>query len=202
MDFIIQNWVSILIIAIVVMWVVSIYNKLVSYKTQYQNGFEQISVQLKRRLDLIGNLVDAAKKYMEHEKETLMAVTQARSGLLNATQAAEKNPGDINVMATLATSQVALDGAMGGFNMKMEDYPDLKASENMMQLSEEMTTTENRIASARQGYNDLVQKFNEYKKSFPAVILAGMFGFGDDANNLEFSESIEQLNDAPKNLFG
>ena len=202
MDFIIQNWVSILIIAIVVMWVVSIYNKLVSYKTQYQNGFEQISVQLKRRLDLIGNLVDAAKKYMEHEKETLMAVTQARSGLLNATQAAEKNPGDINVMATLATSQVALDSAMGGFNMKMEDYPDLKASENMMQLSEEMTTTENRIAAARQGYNDLVQKFNEYKKSFPTVILAGMFGFGDDANNLEFSESIEQLNDAPKNLFG
>lgn len=202
MDFIMQNWMAILIIAIVVMWVVSIYNKLVSYKTQYQNGFEQISVQLKRRLDLIGNLVDAAKKYMEHEKETLMAVTQARSGLLNATQAAEKNPGDINVMATLATSQVALDGAMGGFNMKMEDYPDLKASENMMQLSEEMTTTENRIASARQGYNDLVQKFNEYKKSFPAVILAGMFGFGDDANNLEFSESIEQLNDAPKNLFG
>ena len=202
MDFIMQNWVTILIIAIVVMWVVSIYNKLVSYKTQYQNGFEQISVQLKRRLDLIGNLVDAAKKYMEHEKETLMAVTQARSGLLNATQAAEKNPGDINVMATLATSQVALDSAMGGFNMKMEDYPDLKASENMMQLSEEMTTTENRIASARQGYNDLVQKFNEYKKSFPTVILAGMFGFGDDANNLEFSESIEQLNDAPKNLFG
>lgn len=202
MDFIIQNWVSILIIAIVVMWVVSIYNKLVSYKTQYQNGFEQISVQLKRRLDLIGNLVDAAKKYMEHEKETLMAVTQARSGLLNATQAAEKNPGDINVMTTLATSQVALDSAMGGFNMKMEDYPDLKASENMMQLSEEMTTTENRIAAARQGYNDLVQKFNEYKKSFPTVILAGMFGFGDDANNLEFSESIEQLNDAPKNLFG
>ena len=202
MDFIIQNWVTILIIAIVIMWVVSIYNKLVSYKTQYQNGFEQISVQLKRRLDLIGNLVDAAKKYMEHEKETLMAVTQARSGLLNATQAAEKNPGDINVMATLSTSQVALDSAMGGFNMKMEDYPDLKASENMMQLSEEMTTTENRIAAARQGYNDLVQKFNEYKKSFPTVILAGMFGFGDDANNLEFSESIEQLNDAPKNLFG
>lgn len=202
MDFIMQNWVTILIIAIVVIWVVSIYNKLVSYKTQYQNGFEQISVQLKRRLDLIGNLVDAAKKYMEHEKETLMAVTQARSGLLNATQAAEKNPGDMNVMATLATSQVALDSAMGGFNMKMEDYPDLKASENMMQLSEEMTTTENRIAAARQGYNDLVQKFNEYKKSFPTVILASMFGFGDDANNLEFSESIEQLNDAPKNLFG
>jgi LemA protein len=202
MDFILQNWLTILIVAIVVMWAIGIYNKLVSYKTQYQNGFEQISVQLKRRLDLIGNLVDAAKKYMEHEKETLMAVTQARSGLLNATQAAEKNPGDVNAMATLATSQVTLDSAMGGFNLKMEDYPDLKASENMQQLSEEITTTENRIAAARQGYNDLVQKFNEYKKSFPTVMLAGMFGFGDNAKNLEFSESVEQLNEAPKNLFG
>jgi LemA protein len=201
MEFIQVNWVSLLIVAIAVIWVVSIYNKLVSYKTQYQNGFEQISVQLKRRLDLIGNLVDAAKKYMEHEKETLMAVTQARSGLMSATQAAEKNPGDAGTMATLAASQVALDGAMGGFNMKMEDYPDLKASENMQQLSEEMTTTENRIAAARQGYNDLVQKFNEYKKSFPNVIFAGIFGYGSDAKNLEFSESIEQLNEAPKNLF-
>jgi LemA protein len=147
MEFITQNWLIIAILAITVIWVVKIYNNLVSYKTQYQNGFEQISVQLKRRLDLIGNLVDAAKKYMEHEKETLMAVTQARSGLLQATQAAENNPGDANVMATLASSQATLEGAMGGFNLKMEDYPELKASENMMQLSEEMTTTENRIAS-------------------------------------------------------
>ena len=160
MDFITQNWLIITIAVIVVIWVVKIYNNLVSYKTQYQNGFEQISVQLKRRLDLIGNLVDVAKKYMKHEKETLMAVTQARSGLLQATQVAENNLGDANVMANLTTSQVALESAMGGFNLKMEDYPDLKASENMMQLSEEMTTTENRIASARQGYNDLVQKFN------------------------------------------
>ncbi len=201
MDFIVQNWLIIAIITMVVIWVVKIYNNLVSYKTQYQNGFEQISVQLKRRLDLIGNLVDAAKKYMEHEKETLMAVTQARSGLLQATQAAENNSGDANVMANLASSQVALEGAMGGFNLKMEDYPELKASENMMQLSEEMATTENRIASARQGYNDLVQKFNEYKKSFPNVILAGLFGFSADAQNLEFNESLEQLNEAPKDLF-
>jgi LemA protein len=100
-------------------------------------------------------------------------------------------------MATLAASQVALDNAIGGFNMKMEDYPDLKASENMMQLSEEMTTTENRIAAARQGYNDLVQKFNEYKKIFPNVIFAGMFGFGADAQNLEFSESLDELNAKP-----
>jgi len=201
MDFLIQNWLLITIVVIAIIWVVKIYNNLVSYKTQYQNGFEQISVQLKRRLDLIGNLVDVAKKYMEHEKETLTAVTQARSGLLQATQAAENNPGDANVMANLATSQVALESAMGGFNLKMEDYPDLKASENMMQLSEEITTTENRIASARQGYNDLVQKFNEYKKSFPNVVFAGLFGFDVDAQNLEFSESLEQLNEAPKDLF-
>ncbi|BAS67977.1 LemA family protein [Bathymodiolus septemdierum thioautotrophic gill symbiont] len=201
MEFITQNWLAIAIIVVAVIWVVKIYNNLVSYKTQYQNGFEQISVQLKRRLDLIGNLVDAAKKYMEHEKETLMAVTQARSGLLQATQAAEGNPGDTGVMANLATSQVAMESAMGGFNLKMEDYPELKASDNMMQLSEEMTSTENRIAAARQGYNDLVQKFNEYKKSFPNVVFAGLFGFGNDAQNLEFSENIEQLNEAPKDLF-
>jgi LemA protein len=200
-DFLIQNWLLIAIIGILIIWIVKIYNNLVSYKTQYQNGFEQISVQLKRRLDLIGNLVDAAKKYMAHEKETLMAVTQARSGLLQATQAAENNPTNANTMATLASSQMALEGAMGGFNLKMEDYPELKASENMMQLAEELTSTENRIASARQGYNDLVQKFNEYKKSFPNVIFAGMFGFGADAQNLEFNENIQQLNEVPKDLF-
>jgi LemA protein len=200
-DFLIQNWLLIAIIGILIIWIVKIYNNLVSYKTQYQNGFEQISVQLKRRLDLIGNLVDAAKKYMAHEKETLMAVTQARSGLLQATQAAENNPTNANTMATLASSQMALEGAMGGFNLKMEDYPELKASENMMQLAEELTSTENRIASARQGYNDLVQKFNEYKKSFPNVIFAGMFGFGANAQNLEFNENIQQLNEAPKDLF-
>ncbi|CAB9539737.1 LemA protein [uncultured Gammaproteobacteria bacterium] len=201
MDFLIQNWLLIAIIGVLIIWIVKIYNNLVSYKTQYQNGFEQISVQLKRRLDLIGNLVDAAKKYMAHEKETLMAVTQARSGLLQATQAAENNPTNANTMATLASSQMALEGAMGGFNLKMEDYPELKASENMMQLAEELTSTENRIASARQGYNDLVQKFNEYKKSFPNVIFAGMFGFGANAQNLEFNENIQQLNEAPKDLF-
>ncbi|KAA0445309.1 MAG: LemA family protein [Candidatus Thioglobus sp.] len=196
-----QNWLALAIIALALIWIVRIYNNLVSYKTQYKNGFEQISVQLKRRLDLIENLVDIAKKYMEHEKETLMAVTNARSGLLQATQAADKNPGDAALMANLQTTQATFEGALGGFNLKMEDYPDLKASENMLQLSEQMTSTENRIAAARQGYNDLVQKFNEYKKSFPNVLFASSFGFGTDANNLEFSESVEELNKAPKNLF-
>ena len=201
MEFLTQNWLLITIVVVLLIWIVSIYNNLVSYKTQYQNGFEQISVQLKRRLDLIGNLVDVAKKYMEHERETLSAVTEARAGLIQANEVAQKNPGEANAMANLASSQVALDSAMGGFNLKMEAYPDLKASENMMQLNEEMTTTENRIASARQAYNDLVQKFNEYKKSFPNLLFAGVFGFSMNAQNLEFSESIEQLNQAPKNLF-
>ncbi|QKQ23882.1 LemA family protein [Candidatus Ruthia endofausta] len=201
MEFLTQNWLLITIVIVLFIWIVSIYNNLVSYKTQYQNGFEQISVQLKRRLDLIGNLVGIAKKYMEHERETLTAVTEARAGLTEANEAAQKNPGEVSTMANLASSQVALDSAMGGFNLKMEAYPDLKASENMVQLSEEMTTTENRIASARQGYNDLVQKFNEYKKSFPNVLFAGVFGFGVDAQNLEFSESMEQLNQTPKDLF-
>jgi LemA protein len=173
----------------------------VSYKNQYKNGFEQISVQLKRRIDLIGNLVEVAKKYMEHEKETLTAVTEARSGLTAANNAAQANPGDASVMAKLAGSQMAMDSAMGGFQLKMEAYPELKASENMMQLSEEMTSTENRIASARQGYNDLVLKFNEYKQQFPTVILAGMFGFSEDAMNLEFEESVQELNRAPKVSF-
>ena len=201
MEFITGNWLLLLIVAVLIFWIVKIYNTLVSYKTQYENGFEQISVQLKRRLDLIGNLVDGAKAYMEHEKETLMAVTEARAGLIQATENAANNPGEKNIMANLATSQATLENALGGFNLKMEDYPDLKANENMMQLSEEMVTTENRIAAARQGYNDLVQKFNEYRQSFPNVVFAGMFGFRDDAANLEYTESLEELNEAPKDLF-
>lgn len=197
MEFITNNWLLIAIIVIIVFWLVRIYNNLVSYKTQYQNGFEQISVQLKRRMDLIDNLVDVAKKYMEHEKDTLTAITQARSGLMQATNDAVANPADKNAMTNLAASQLALDNAVGGFNLKVEDYPDLKANENMIQLSEEMTTTENRIAASRQGYNDLVQKFNEYKQSFPNTLLASIFGFSDDAQNLQFSENYEQLNAKP-----
>jgi len=196
-----MEYVVYVVIAVLVIYIIKMYNSLVSYKNQYKNGFQQISVQLKRRIDLIGNLVEVAKKYMEHEKETFKAVTEARSGLSAANQAAEGNPGDAGLMAKLAGSQMALDNAMGGFQMKMEAYPDLKANENMMQLSEEMTSTENRIASARQGYNDLVLKFNEYKQQFPTVIFAGMFGFSENAMNLEFEESVQELNRAPKVSF-
>ncbi|BAF61496.1 LemA family protein [Candidatus Vesicomyidisocius calyptogenae] len=201
MEFLIQNWLLVTIIIVLIIWITSIYNNLVSYKTQYQNGFEQISVQLKRRLDLIGNLVDIAKKYMKHEKETLTTVTEARKELIQANKVAQKNPDKTNAMTNLASSQVALESAMNGFNLKMEAYPDLKANNNMIQLSEEIIATENRIASARQGYNDLVQKFNEYKKSFPNILFTSIFGFSVDAQNLEFNESIEQLKQAPKNLF-
>ena len=196
-----MEYVVYVVIAVLVIYIIKMYNSLVSYKNQYKNGFQQISVQLKRRIDLIGNLVEVAKKYMEHEKETFKAVTEALSGLSAANQAAEGNPGDAGLMAKLAGSQMALDNAMGGFQMKMEAYPDLKANENMMQLSEEMTSTENRIASARQGYNDLVLKFNEYKQQFPTVIFAGMFGFSENAMNLEFEESVQELNRAPKVSF-
>ncbi|WP_190600745.1 LemA family protein [Candidatus Vesicomyidisocius sp. SY067_SCS001] len=201
MEFLIQNWLLITIIIVLLIWLASIYNNLVSYKTQYQNGFEQISVQLKRRLDLIGNLVDIAKKYMEHERETLTTVTKARTELIQTNKVAQKNPDKKNAMTNLASSQIALESAMNGFNLKMEAYPDLKANSNMIQLSEEMIATENRIASARQGYNDLVQKFNEYKKSFPNILFTSIFKFSVDAQNLEFNESIEQLKQAPKDLF-
>ncbi len=189
------------VLAVVVFIVIKIYNKLVSFKTQYENSYAQIDVQLKRRLDLIPNLVEVAKKYMEHERETLTKVTEAREGMSTAMRAAKSKPGDAGVMTALAQSEVALSGAMSGFNLKMESYPDLKASENMMQLTEEMTTTENKVAYSRQGYNDLVQKFNEYRNSFPTIMLAGMFGFPSDAALLQFAETKEELNKAPKVSF-
>lgn len=173
---------------------VKVYNKLISYKTQYENGYAQIDVQLKRRLDLIPNLVDVAKKYMEHEKEVLVRVTEARAGLMDASDRARLNPGSSGAMTALAVSEATMNEAMGGFNMKMEAYPDLKANTNMMQLSEELVSTENKISYARQGYNDLIQKFNEYRKSFPNIFIAGFTGFSEDASQLTFSESNEALN--------
>lgn len=138
---------------IVVIWAIVIYNTLVSYKTQVINGFAQIDVQLKRRLDLIPNLVETAKKYMQHEQDTLLAVTQARSGMLSALQQVDAQPGHGDTLKALALSEQQLQGALSGFNLRMEAYPELKASANMQQLSEELVSTENRIAYARQGYS-------------------------------------------------
>jgi LemA protein len=183
-----------------VIYVISIYNGLVTLKNRYLNAFSQIEVQLKRRYDLIPNLVETAKAYMAHERETLEAVTAAR----NDAAAILKGMGNGNVdgaeIAKLASAEGALQGALGKLNVTMEAYPDLKASENMQQLSEELTTTENRIAFARQGYNDAVMGFNTYRQSFPPVFFAARFGHPEDASLLEFDDTA-QIQAAPKVSF-
>lgn len=179
------------ILAALAFWVVAIYNKLVTLKNRYENAFAQIEVQLKRRYDLIPNLVETAKGYMEHERGTLEAVTNARNTAMAGLAAASKSPGSIDAMAELSKAEGALSGALGKLNIAVEAYPDLKASENMMQLSEELTSTENKVAFARQSYNDQATAYNTYKQSFPPVVFADMFGHSGDAGLLEFEDSAE-----------
>lgn len=183
-----------------VIFVIGIYNRLVTLKNRYLNAFSQIEVQLKRRYDLIPNLVETAKGYLQHERGTLEAVTTAR----NDAAAVLSALGDSDVggadMARLASAENALQGALGKLNVTMEAYPELKASENMQQLSEELTNTENRVAFARQGYNDAVMTFNTYRQSFPPVLLAATFGHPQDAALLEFDDSV-QIQAAPKVSF-
>lgn len=173
------------------MFVITIYNKLVTLKNRYLNAFSQIEVQLKRRYDLIPNLVETAKGYMEHERETLDAVVTARNDAAAVLKAMSDGKVGGADMAKLASAEGALQGALGKLNVTMEAYPDLKANENMMQLSEELTTTENRIAFARQGFNDAVMTYNTYRQSFPPVFFAPMFGHPEDASLLEFEDSAE-----------
>ena len=186
------------IVVIIGFYVVSVYNRLVAFFNRAQNAFAQIDVQLKRRYDLIPNLIEVAKKYMQHEKETLLSVTNARNVARNALESATQNA-DMKNIAKLNSAESSLLGALKGLNIQMEAYPELKANENMMQLNEELTATENKISFARQSYNDSAMNFNVFKQTFPCNIVAGLFAkYRDDMGLLEFSESREVLEKAPK----
>ncbi len=178
---------------------VGIYNRLVALRNRLENAFSQIEVQLKRRYDLIPNLVETVKGYMKHERETLEAVIQARNQAMGGLQQAAAKPGDPAAMQALASAESGLSGMLGRLFALSESYPDLKANQNMAQLTEELTSTENKVAFARQAYNDAVTIYNTYRQSFPNNLLAGLFGHTEDAALLEFDSTA--IAEAPKVSF-
>jgi LemA protein len=167
----------VIVLFLVLAFVVGAYNRLVSLRNRYKNAYAQIDVQLKRRYDLIPNLVETAKGYIKHERETLEAVTKARNIAFTASQAAAANPGESAAVKSLASAENGLSGALSRLLVVSEQYPDLKANQNMMQLSEELTSTENKISFARQAYNDSVMGYNTQREVFPSNVIAGSFGF-------------------------
>ena len=169
--------VLLLIGVILALWAVGIYNTLVALRNRFKNAFAQIDVQLKRRYDLIPNLVETAKGYMKHEHDTLEAVIKARNIALAASQSAASNPADGNAVKALGSAESGLTGALSRLMVVSEQYPDLKANQNMLQLTEELTSTENKVAFARQAYNDAVTVYNTDRETFPNVVFAGAFGF-------------------------
>jgi len=193
-----MDWIILAIVAGATLFAITIYNRLVSGRNRFKNAFAQIDVQLTRRHDLIPNLVETAKRYMSHEKDTLEAVVNARNLAVAGLKAAAKDPSDPEAMKQLASAEQGLSGALGRMFALSEAYPDLKANENMMQLSEELTTTENKVAFARQAYNDSVMTYNTLRESFPNNFFAGWFRFLV-AELLEIED--ESKREAPKVSF-
>jgi LemA protein len=188
--------VVVLLLAVIV--VVGMYNSLVTLRNRYKNAFSQIDVQLKRRYDLIPNLVEVAKGYIKHERETLEAVIKARNAAYAAGQQAARSPGEREAMTALGGAEGQLTGALGRLFAVAEAYPDLKANQNMLALQEELSSTENKIAFARQAYNDAVMGYNTQREVFPTSIIAGMFNF-QEANLFEVEQAAER--EAPKVSF-
>ncbi|MEX1074349.1 MAG: LemA family protein [Burkholderiales bacterium] len=195
----IGGWIFVAVVVALAAWVIAIYNGLVTLRNRFKNAFAQIDVQLKRRYDLIPNLVDAAKGYLAHERQTLEAVIAARGAAVNAAQRAAAAPGDPVAMTGLAQAEGVLGGALGRLLAVFEAYPDLKANQNILQVQEELTSTENKVAFARQGYNDAVMSYNTRRESVPDNIVAGLFAF-KEATLLEATESKEERQ-APKVKF-
>jgi len=181
-------WIVLMVTVALVFYGIAIYNRLVGLKTSFENGFSQIEVELKRRHDLIPNLIETAKGYLQHERQTLESLTHARTAAMNTLTAAVKEPGDVSALMALVGAENALAGALGRLQVVVEQYPDLKADRNMMQLSAELSQTENRISSVRQAYNNAVTVYNAYKQSFPPLLIAGRSGHGQDATLLEFAD--------------
>ena len=185
---------------ILVLIIAGMYNSLVTLRNLFKNSFAQIDVQLQRRHDLIPNLVETAKGYLDHERETLEAVTKARDAAASVLADAAMDPGNAAAIRNLASQEGVLQGALSRFNIAVEAYPDLKANQNMMQLSEELTSTENKIAFSRQAFNDQVMNYNTYRQSFPQIVLAPALGHNNDAELLEFSDN-EAIQEAPSVSF-
>ncbi|MGF1678320.1 MAG: LemA family protein [Candidatus Methylacidiphilales bacterium] len=186
------------IAAILIAWGVGIYNSLITLRNRFQNAYAQIDVQLKRRYDLIPNLVETAKGYLKHERETLEAVIAARNQAAGAGAQAAQNPGDAKALGSLAGAEAGLAGALGRLFAVVEAYPDLKANQNMMQLTEELTSTENKISFARQAYNDSVMSFNQQRELFPNSLVANFTGF-KEAAYFEVQDASQK--EAPKVSF-
>ena len=191
-------WIPLILVALVVVWLVGIYNRLVSLRNRFKNAFSQIDVQLKRRYDLIPNLVETVKGYMKHERETLEAVISARNQARSVEQRVAANPGDPDSMRELMAAETALTGTLGRLFALSEAYPDLKANTNMQQLQEELSSTENRVAFARQAYNDAVMQYNTYRESFPQNQITGAFGFKEAES---FQIEVEAQREAPRVSF-